>query len=212
MPLLQSKPRTRAHLVLSQLLQPSSCSQACPCSPACSCSLPLQPSLPPSPSVVSQAANQSNRAVGRCAISTGPRDSVDSRLSARRSVHSQLGPRASIQSRLGPRFEEPHEQHSGHSIHSRLGPQGALSMSLRRMQRGAGREAATRSASSSTGSPRGDPSPARQTRTPLPQRRQIRFKPSLQVRDLLASGLKLQRSGSRDVRPLQSSKFRLQIF
>ena len=127
-------------------------------------------------------------------------------------MHSRLGPRASIQSRLGPRFEEPHEQPSRQSIHSRLGPQRAFSMSLRRMQRDARREAATRSASSSTGNPRRDPSPARQTRTPLPQRRQICVKPSLQVHDLWASGLKWRRSGGRDVRPLQSSKFGLQIF
>ena len=125
----------------------------------------------------------------------GPRDSVDSRLSGKRSVHSRLGPRASIQSRLGPHFEEPHEQPSRQSVHSRLGPQGVYSTSPRRMPRDARRQAATRSASSSTGSPRRDPSPARQPRqrqversdeqprpigqdlgqfrAPLPQRRQI---------------------------------------
>ena len=125
----------------------------------------------------------------------GPRDSVDSRLSARRSVHSRLGPRASIQSRLGPCLEEPHEQPFRQSIHSRLGPQGAYSTSPQRMPRDARRRAATRSSSSSTGSPRRDPSPARQPRqrqvespeeqprsicqdlgqlrAPLPRRRQI---------------------------------------
>ena len=86
----------------------------------------------------------------------GPRDSVDSRLSARRSVHSRLGPRVSIRSRLGPHVEEPREQPSRQSVHSRLGPQGTYSTSPRRMPHDARGRATTRSASSSTGSPRRD--------------------------------------------------------
>ena len=110
-----------------------------------------------------QPINQTEQS-GGVQSRSGPRDSVNSRLSARRSAHSRLGPRASIQSRLGPRFDEPHEQPSRQNIHSRLGPQGVSSMSLRRMQRDVRREAVTRSASSSTGSLRKDPTPARQPR------------------------------------------------